>query len=156
MREIKAKELTKDNFCEFGEYYDLLDLKGNNLGDFYPDHLKQKGKISFSGLKVHKKDEMIIDSVEFHNHSEEIILPLDTDIVIHVAPPSVKEIPNKTEAFIIKKGTIVKLNIGIFHLAPFSIDKDEGRVMIGLPERTYFNDCTIVNYKKEDYIKIIL
>jgi ureidoglycolate lyase len=160
MRTIKVKELTKDNFSEFGSFYNLVDLKGNNLGDFYPDHVRNpvSGELplAFSGLNVHKVDRMIVDTVEYHNYTGEILLPLDTDVVIHVAPASNEIHPEATEAFIVKKGTVVRLDVGVFHLAPFSIEKDEGHVMIALPERTYFNDCVVINYEQKDQIEIVL
>lgn len=160
MRTIKVKELTKDNFCEFGSFYNLVDLKGNNLGDFYPDHVKNpvSGNVpmTYSGLNVHKVDRMIVDTVEYHNYTGEILLPLDTDVVIHVAPASNKINSEATQAFIVRKGTVVRLDIGVFHLAPFSIEKEEGHVMVALPERTYFNDCVIIKYEEKDQIEIVL
>jgi ureidoglycolate lyase len=160
MRTINVKELTKDNFCEFGSFYNLVDLKGNNLGDFYQDHVKNpvSGKLpmTYSGLIVHKADRMIVDTVEYHNYTGEILLPLDTDIVIHVAPASNKINPEATEAFFVRKGTVVRLDVGVFHLAPFSIEKEEGHVMIALPERTYFNDCVVIKYEEKDQIEIVL
>lgn len=160
MHRIKAKELTKDSFCEFGSFYNLIDLEGNNFGDFYPDHLLNpvSGNLpfSFSGLKVHKCEKMIVDKAEYHNLTGEILLPLDTDVVIHVAPANVESAPETTQAFIVRKGTIVRLKVGVYHLAPFSIEKEEGRVMVALPERTYKNDCVIVEYSEEEKIEITL
>lgn len=160
MRTILAKELTKENFCEFGSFYNMVDLKGNNLGDFYPDHLKNPVSgnlpITFSGLNVHKASKMIVDTVEYHNYTGEVLLPLDTDIVIHVAPASNKIIPEATKAFIVRKGTAVRLHVGVFHLAPFSIEKEEGHVMVALPERTYCNDCVVIKYEEKDQFEIVL
>lgn len=160
MRTIKCKELTNENFREFGSFYNLIDLEGNNLGDFYQDHVKNpvSGQlpITYSGLKVHKEEKMIVSTVEYHNYTGEILLPLDTDIVIHVSPASNKIHPEATQAFIVRKGTVVRLDVGVFHLAPFSIDKEEGHVMIALPERTYFNDCVVIEYEEKDKIEIVL
>ncbi|MCH3917253.1 MAG: DUF4867 family protein [Spirochaetia bacterium] len=159
MKKIKAKKLSVEGFSNFGSYYNLIDVQGNNLGDFFPDHILNptEGTVTgFSALKVYKKEKMIIEAVEFHNHTGEIILPLDSDIVIHVAPPNIKPILNQTEAFIVPKGTIVRLNVGVFHLAPFSIEKETGHVMIALPERTYINDCTVITYDENSKIEITL
>ncbi|WP_291636070.1 DUF4867 family protein [Clostridium sp.] len=160
MRKIKANIINNDNFKKFGCFYDMINPQGNNLGDFYPDHLinpmNKSMSTGFSSLKVYKPNKMIVETVEYHNYTGEILLPIDTDIVIHVAPPSVEIKPELTEAFIIKKGTIVKLNVGVYHLAPFSIDKEEGHVMVVLPERTYKNDCIVINYPIENQIEITL
>ena len=98
---------------------------------------------------------MIVTAAEYHNTTAEILLPLDGDIVIHVAPPSNKPVPELTEAFYVPKGTMVKLNTGVWHLAPFAMDLDEVHVLIALPERIYFNDCIVVDYEKEQYIEIV-
>ena len=50
---------------------------------------------------------------------------------------------------------MVKLNTGVWHLAPFAMDRDEAHVLIALPERIYFNDCIVVDYEKEQYIEIV-
>jgi ureidoglycolate lyase len=160
MRTIKAQLLTKENFDKFGSYTDLLNLDKSNLGDFCPDllldHVGGNLPLGFSGLVVYKPKKMIIDTVEYHNYTSEIILPLDTDIVIHVAPVSNELVPEQTQAFIVPKGTVVRLNIGIYHLAPFSIEKEIGHVMIALPQRTYKNDCYIFNYDEEERVEILL
>lgn len=160
MRKIKAQKLTNDNFKEFGSFYNMLAPQGYNLGDFFPDHLDVANTTNmsqgFSSLIVYKKDHMIVDLVEYHNYSAEVLLPLDTDIVIHVAPPNNKKDIDLTQAFIVPKGTIVKLNIGVTHLCPFSITEEIGHVMVALPQRTYKNDCYLVNLDENEIFEIVL
>ena len=160
MRKIKAQKLSLETFNQYGSFTDLFNPVGLDLGGFYPDRIslpvKFGASVCFSPLVVHKKDVMIVDTVEYHDHTGEIILPLDTDIVIHVAPASNKTVPEKTEAFIIPTGTLVRLNAGVYHLCPFSIEKDVGHVLIALPERTYKTDCVVLPYKEEEKIEIVL
>ncbi|MGI5173753.1 DUF4867 family protein [Treponema sp. OMZ 840] len=160
MRKIKAKEISAENFGLYGSFTDLLNPHGYCLGDFYPDRLLEPAKttlpLAFSPLIVHKPKQMLIHVVEYHNYTGEIFLPLDTDVVIHVAPASNVLVPEKTEAFIVRKGTIVRFNTGVYHYAPFSIEKDEGRVLIVLPERTYMNDCCVFEYEEKDRMEIVL
>ncbi|MGD1822053.1 MAG: ureidoglycolate lyase [Pleomorphochaeta sp.] len=160
MRKIKAQKLTTESFKEFGSFYNMVDPQGYNLGDFFPDHLDVANTTNmsygFSSLNVYKKDKMLVDTVEYHNYSAEVLLPIDTDIVIHVAPPNNKNVVELTQAFIIPKGTIVKLNIGVTHLCPFSITEEEGHVMVALPQRTYQNDCVLVDLSSEDQFEIVL
>ena len=80
---------------------------------------------------------------------------MDDDAVINVAPPSKKPVPELTEAFIVPKGTIVKLNVGVWHLAPIPVNNEIMHVMIVLPERVYANDCTVVQYELDDQIEIV-
>lgn len=160
MRKIKAQKLSVDAFNRFGSFTDLLHPEGHDLGGFYPDRVlfpvKFNAPVGFSPLVVHKRDAMVVDSVEYHDHTGEIILPLDTDIVIHVAPASNKLIPEKTEAFIVPKGTLVRLNAGVYHLCPFSIEKETGHVLIALPERTYKTDCVVSAYQENEQLEITL
>lgn len=160
MKKIKAKIINNENFKEFGCFYNMIAPQGNKLGDFYPDHLinpiNKSMSTGFSSLKVYKHSKMIVKTVEYHNYAGEILFPIDTDIVIHVAPPNMSINPELTEAFIIKKGTLVKLNVGVYHLAPFSIEKEVGHVMIILPERTYINDSVVINYPVKNQIEITL
>ena len=158
MRSIRAKKLTNENFREYGEFYDMLHPSGNHIGDFYRDHVlyhtSGRMPVAFSVYVATKAEEMIVDSVEYHDYTGEISMPLDGDIVLHVAPASKEPVPELTEAFIVPKGTLVKLNPGVWHLAAMPIDQDKVNVLIVLPERTYKNDCVVVDYQPKEQIKI--
>ncbi|NLL76806.1 MAG: DUF4867 family protein [Clostridiales bacterium] len=159
MRTIKAKQLTKEGFEPYGSYFDMLRPTGNNLGAFFHDHVlfpvSGDMPVGFSSLVSEKADPMIIKSSEYHNLTSEGMIPLDGDMILYVAPPSNKPVPELTEAFIVPKGTFVSIRTGVWHLAPFPVSENKIHIMIVLPERTYFNDCTVVDYKEEDYIQII-
>ena len=81
---------------------------------------------------------------------------LDGDVVIHVAPPSTAPVPELTEAFYVPKGTIVRMNTGVWHMAPFPVKEDLVHLMVALPERIYFNDCYVVEYEPDQYVEISL
>ena len=65
-------------------------------------------------------------------------------------------VPEKTEAFIVPKGTLVKLNTGVWHLAALPVHNDVLHVMIILPERVYANDCTVCDYPEDRQVEILL
>ncbi len=159
MRTIQVQELTKEKFEEYGSYYSITNPSGHNLGDFYHDHVlypvSGNEPIGFSALITHKHDSMIVSAAEYHNSTSEILLPIDGDVVIHVASPSNRPVPELTEAFYVPRGTVVKLNTGVWHLAPFAMDCDEVHVLVVLPERIYFNDCVVVEYDEEQKIEIV-
>ena len=71
MRKLYAKKLTKDNFWEFGEFYDIINPVGNHLGDFYPDHvLAANGSsmpMAFSPYVVRKTPDIIVTGAEYHD-----------------------------------------------------------------------------------------
>ncbi|MCI1944216.1 ureidoglycolate lyase [Clostridium luticellarii] len=160
MRKIKAKKITLESFKEFGEFYSYLRPTGNNFGIFYPDTIKYpvSGNIpvAFSAMVNEKPEKYIVSAVEYHNYTCEIILPLDDDIIVHVAPCAKNIVPEKTEAFIVPKGTAVKINTGVWHKAPMPVHNDRVHMLIVLPERTYMNDINVVEYKEEDKIEITI
>lgn len=161
---IKAVPITAENFRPYGAFASMLEPKGNCFpGDatFYPDQVElnvQGGKpITFSPLTVKKPERMIITQAEYHDYTGEGVFVIDDDAIIHVAPPSNRVIvPEKTEAFIVPKGTLVKLNTGVWHLAALPLHNDVLHVMIILPERVYANDCTVCAYPEDRQVEIVL
>ena len=97
MRTIKARPITAENFSYYGQFTDLQNPEGYSLGDFYHDRVKMNvagnHAIAFSPLVVHKTDPMVVSQAEYHNTTQEGILCLDDDVVIHVAPPSKEPVP---------------------------------------------------------------
>ena len=164
MKTIKALPITHENFRPYGTFASMLDPKGNCFpGDatFYPDQVElnvQGGRpVTFSPLTVKKPERMIVTQAEYHNYTGEGVFVIDDDAIIHVAPPSNRVIvPEKTEAFIVPKGTLVKLNTGVWHLAALPVHNELLHVMIILPERTYANDCIVCQYPEDRQVEIVL
>lgn len=164
MKTIKAVPITHENFRPYGSFASMVAPTGNCFpGDatFYPDQVElnvQGGKpVTFSPLTVKKPGRMIVTQAEYHNTTGEGIFVIDDDAVIHVAPPSNHVIvPEKTEAFIVPRGTLVKLNTGVWHLAALPVHNDLLHVMIILPERVYANDCTVCDYPEDRQVEIVL
>lgn len=163
MRKINAKELTHDAFAPYGTFYSMLEPKGYSLNGeihrFFPDRMSEAffTRAAFSPIFVKKPDHMIISQVEYHTTTPEMILPLNDDMIIHVAPASGgTPVPELTEAFLVPKGTLVKINSAIWHLAPLPVHVEELAAMIILPECTYANDCTVVDFEEKDYFEIQL
>ncbi len=160
MRTITAKPLTVEAFAPYGTYSDFLHPTGMDLNNFYRDQvlmpLSGRMPVAFSPLRVTKSEKMIVTAAEYHNYTPEVVMPLDDDVVLHVAPASAGPVPELTEAFLVPKGTLVCLKTGTWHLAAMPIHNAEAHVLIALPERTYFNDCHVVEYAPEDQIEITL
>lgn len=162
MKEIKAVPITRDGFCNFGMFYEMekpesYPLSGENYR-FYPDRLTGigTGNIGFSPLFV-KNNERIIKTIEYHTYAWEGIIPLNDSMIIHVAPPSAGiPVINYTQAFIVPKGCMVKINAAVWHLAPLPLSVEELHAIIVLPECTYVNDCHTVNLKSDDWFQIVI
>ena len=158
MKTIKAKPITVENFSYYGQFTNLLDPQGYSLGDFFHDRVRMNMagnmNLAFSPLVVHKSEPRIVSQAEYHNTTQEGILCLDDDVILHVAPPSKGPVPELTEAFIVPKGTLVCLNLGVWHLSAMPINLDTAHVLIVLPERIYLNDCIVVDYPEERQVRI--
>ena len=139
MRKIKAKPITAESFKGYGSFTDLLNPEGYSLGDFYQDrllmHFAGDMQAAFSPLLIRKPEKMIVNQAEFHNSTQEGILCLDDDVVVHVAPAGKDPVPELTEAFLVPKGTMVCLNTGVWHLSAIPVNKELAHVLIVLPER---------------------
>jgi ureidoglycolate lyase len=164
MRTIPVETLEQTTFSAFGFMANQINPNAEKIGadpiEFYRDmaqlDLGQASKASFSTCRVEQR-EFIIDVTEFHSSSGEALLPLDADVLIHVAPATPNGVVplEKFRVFRVPRGTLVVLRPGVWHHAPFSI-QGVANVLIVLPERTYANDCTVVELAVADQIRIVL
>ena len=163
MPNSKIEKLTMEAFAPYGYFSLMINPKTEKIGnppiEFYRDILQLDlglmTKASFSICRVQKRPE-VIDTIEYHSSCGELLLPLDNDVLIHVAPATENDlIPHdKIRIFHVPKGTGVVLKPGVWHHAPF-VDKDEyANVLIVLPERTYANDCNVFYLRDDQKTKI--
>ena len=92
MRTIKAVPISYENFAPFGQFYTMDAPKGHALcGEihkFFPDRLTAdcNHRVGYSPILVKKPEKMIITQQEYHTTTWEMIMPLDDDMILHVAP----------------------------------------------------------------------
>ena len=161
MRDIYPEELTKDGFRRIGEYEDLLHTwetysdKAEETG-FFPDVIRfnNDGKDASASVTRVAGKERVIKTYEIHNFACEGILPLDGDVYIYAAPPFWFPQLEKTRAFRVPKGTLVRLKAGTVHGPQFSVTGDPVNVLILLPERTASNDCDFTELEEKDWMRI--
>ena len=163
MRQVKVQPLTYEAFAPYGSIYDMKEPKGyalcGEIHQFFPDRLTadSQHRVGYSPILVKRPEKMIITQQEYHTTTWEMILPLDDDMILHVAPASAgKPVTELAQAFIVPKHTLVKLNAAIWHLAPLPASKEQLTAMIILPECTYANDCTVVDLTPEQQFEIAL
>ena len=131
MREVKAVKINAADFAPYGTFCSMTEPEGypleGEIHKFYPDRI--------SGTCV----------------------ALDDNMLIHVAPASGgTPVPELAKAFLVPKGCMVKINAAIWHLCPLPANNEVLHAMIVLPECTYANDCTVVEFEEKDWFKIIL
>ncbi len=161
MRKIQVMELSREAFAPYGEYYDMLHPEGyaleGEIHRFYPDRLSESSvtRVAYSPIEVKKEERMIVKAVEYHTTTPELILPLNDDMIIHVAPASGGcPVTELTKAFIVPCGTLVKIRTAIWHLAPLPVNAETLHAMIILPECVYANDCTVVELDETEQFEI--
>ena len=165
MRTIRIEELSAEAFIPFGFYARLVNPDAERIGaspvEFYRDmvqlNLGGAGIASFSTCRVEPR-EMVVTVTECHTGTGEGILPLDRDILIHVGPanPPGAPIPlDRFRVFRVPRGTMACLRPGVWHHAPFAVGDGPANVLIALPERTYANDCTVVELADDERIRIL-
>jgi ureidoglycolate lyase len=163
MRKIRVRELERDSFDAYGSYQQLINPKTEKIGEepieFFRDmvqlNLGSVATASISVCRVRKRP-FVINTVEYHDGSSEGILPLDGDIIIHVAPATPPDqIPlGRFEAFRVPAGTFVALHAGVWHHAPYALGGEVVNVLIVLPERAYAMDCTVSEIPEKEQIGI--
>jgi ureidoglycolate lyase len=163
MKEIPWKRLSTDGFAKYGSYANMINPSTPKLGaepiEFYRDMVQSGiGSVpaaSFSVCRVVSRP-FVIDVSEYHDSCCEIALPLDGDVLMHVAPAGPeKEFPfDKAEVFLVPKGTIACLRPGVWHHAPYAFKCSCVNCLIVLPERTYMNDCKVYPFPADRHIQI--
>ena len=162
MKTIKVEKLTHEAFAPFGQFYEMGNPEGHPLcGEihrFFPDRLvaDSNHRVGYSPILVKKPEKMVITQQEYHTTTWEMILPLNDDMILHVAPASGGiPVTHLAKAFLVPRNTLIKMNAAIWHLAPLPANREELTAMIILPECTYANDCTVVDLKPEEQFEIV-
>ena len=162
MRTVKVEALTHEAFAPFGQFYTMDAPKGyalcGELHQFFPDRLVAdcQHRVGYSPILVKKPEKMVITAQEYHTTTWEMILPMNDDMILHVAPASAgTPVNHLAKAFLVPKHTLVKINAAIWHLAPLPANEEQLAAMIILPECTYANDCTVVDLPEDQVFEIV-
>lgn len=164
MKTVAVRDLSLEGFLPFGTYANLVNPTAERFGtppvEFYRDLLQQdlgsSVPVSFSVCRVEPRPP-VIDVAEYHSRTGEGILPLDGDVLIHVGPATPTGAPppvDRFQVFRVPRGTMVVLRAGVWHHAPFTTGDAPANVLIGLPERTYANDCVVVDLDEGQRLEI--
>jgi len=164
VKTVKVEALSVEAFLPFGFYADMIDPSAVKIGaspvEFFRDMVQQDlggaSIVSFSTCRVEKRD-LVIDVSEVHSFAGEGILPLDNDVLIHVGPatPPDAGVPlDEFRVFRVPQGTMVVLRPGVWHHGPLTANDVPANVLIVLPERTYANDCEVVELDEAEKIAI--
>ena len=162
MRTVKVEALTHEEFAPFGQFYTMDAPKGyalcGEIHQFFPDRMVAdcQHRVGYSPILVKKPEKMIVTQQEYHTTTWEMILPMNDDMILHVAPASAgAPVGHLSRAFLVPKHTLVKMNAAIWHLAPLPANEEQLAAMIILPECTYANECTVVDLPEDQIFEIV-
>jgi ureidoglycolate lyase len=163
MRDVVYKALSAAGFAKYGQYANMINPRAPKLGqepiEFYRDMAQScLGAVpvgSFGVCRVTKRP-FVMDVSEYHDFCCETVLPLDGDVLMHVAPAvPEREFPfDQAEVFMVPRGTLAVLRPGVWHHAPYAFGCECVNCLIMLPERTYNNDCKVYQFPEGKRIKI--
>lgn len=155
MRSVPVEELSPEAFRPFGVYAGMLVPEGEAIGEspvrFYRDMVQMafgepRSLPSFSVCRVERRP-LVVDVTEMHSYAAEGNMPLDGDALVHVAPATPNGVcpAERIRVFRIPRGTFFTMNPGVWHHAPFVVGAAAAlSMLVVLPERTYANDCLVV------------
>ena len=161
-KKLTVQVLTREAFNPYGSYADMLypfaddGAQQQKIG-FTPDmtvlQLSKNANAGFSVTTVRPR-KSTIDFLEYHAYTGEGILPLDGDVYVHLAAPSMQTDPplDTVEVFRVPKGTMLTIRMGVWHGAPYAAGEDTVHVLCVLPERTYANDCRMFILDEEQQL----
>lgn len=157
---LKVEKLTAGAFSPYGSYFNIYDVDNEKEGAFsyYPDAaavLFENG--SLAGLSVcgiNKRD-MVVDTVEIHEHTEEAEFIINADCAVLAGGRSgLMPDPSSFKAFLVPKGTMIRFKQYVWHFVPFPIEDERAMVLTVLPPFTYTNDSIVVRLQEK--IELIL
>ncbi len=169
MRELRYRRLDPAAFAAYGAYAPMIAPDAGarpapRIGappvEFFRD-LLQSGigadtTVSFGVCRVTRRPP-VIDASEYHDTSCEALMPIDGDVLVHVAPavPEGRFPAEQAEVFLVPKGTLIVLRPGVWHHGPFAFRAERVSCLVALPERLYARDCKWVTVPEEDRIRIV-
>lgn len=161
MKKIQVQPLSQQSFSKYGSFENLFAPQTMGVGvgtdnAFFPDVLPLNMNQASACVCHVKRRDMIVNNYEFHNRGSEGIVCLDADIVIFAGFGFAPFLPPQFEAFLVPKGTIVKLKPGVLHGTQFPVDQDSAAVIVLLPERTFATDFVGGKLEGDDVLQLVL
>ena len=157
-KELKVQQASPEALRGIGE---LLDPTGatpaadSEVFSFWNDLSVGafNGPVSF-GMVNTKTADLTVPALERHTETTETLVPLDSDIVLVLGPPTNgPDLPNQAEMVAIRvpQGQGVTLNKGAWHFIPLSATGQPCRTLIAFRQGTPTNDLEVKELEKEGH-----
>ncbi|MBA7493163.1 hypothetical protein ES702_03719 [subsurface metagenome] len=154
MKKLSIQYVTADNFRDFGQVI-TIPTEGSLVPTTESEFHKFYGGLGFMTLRevmefgvcTFKKRDLIVNQMEQHAQTQELLFAIDGDFIMPVAPiltQNGEAFPGtgKIIAIRVHQGEGVIFNHGIWHWAPFPL-KETSSVIVGFEKDTAHNDITI-------------
>ena len=144
-------------------FFNIIKLKGekaifsNEILDFWSPlrYLNGYSEGYEVGLCRVKKKFDYFSRMESHKYSQEILIPIDYDMFVPVAPPLPSPDVNKIIIPKVKVGEIIVLNEGVWHFAAGPVNSKVLNYFVLLRKNTPKNDLKMENLNVKVNIKFI-
>lgn len=150
MQEIKAVALTPENFKDYGQVLSIS--KGTPMADTEEfvywgkvAELAMTGKVS-TGFLVCRKREGVVNSLERHVRTPEILVALEGDSMICMARPesvSGTDQIERIQAFYVRQGEALVMHAGTWHWIPIPVDREESKFLVIFASGTEAEDLEV-------------
>ncbi|MCK9282250.1 MAG: ureidoglycolate lyase [Melioribacteraceae bacterium] len=133
MKSIKTKIVDKINFGKFGEVVKFPNGKTTSEDNSYKfwsniANYKIEGKTEIGICTVYKQNKNIIEGVERHLHTPEILIPIDAPFVLPLLLEGDSEV--MMESFKVEIGEAVVVNETVWHGACLPVGKDSASYFV--------------------------
>jgi len=140
---MNTLKLNERNFKEFGKIIKvskrLCKSRLDNFNYYSAGLIKCDSGIEIGLLEIFKKTGMVI-KFERHHYTEEVIMPLEGKVKIHLAGPEKLSLrKDDIKTFIVEPGIGVKLRRDVWHAIPEILSEEKSLCLI-LKEKTIKDD----------------
>ena len=151
---LKPKKITQENFASFGKVVAGTSGKPTSQAvdyKFWSDLMNYKidGETEVGICKVYKQPSNLINGMERHLQTPEILIPIDAPFILPLLNDKSK--PEEAEAFVVDIGQAITINESVWHGACIPFEKDECSYFVIFKRGTPHNDV-----EKTDLPEIII
>jgi len=145
MHKVKVEELTKEAFAPYGIVVEMPEgaKKESAVEDLWPGLVKWE--LDHETLEIAhgvcKKRPLVVEGLERHNTTYELLVPIKSDLIVPVASEDDREnkdaqpLARNVRGFLVKVGQAVFYDKGVWHLSPYPVE-DEGPFFVVFKHKT--------------------
>lgn len=140
MNRIKHRRIAADNFERFGSvtlFPSDPPLAADETFEYWSDagRFHVEGETEIGYCTVRRRSEPVVNWMERHVHTPEVLIPIDRACVLPVMSDD-----GNVEAFVAEPGVAVVIGPGVWHSACLPLGADDARYFVIFRRRTPHED----------------